>query len=68
MKKLLQKLAESVLSREDLKRIKGGDNPYGAGCPDGASYQTSVECGSNCKGRQTAHCSGLPNGYYQCIC
>jgi hypothetical protein len=38
MKKMISKFADSLLSREDLKRVKGG---YGAG---GCSGTTESEC------------------------
>lgn len=63
MKRLILQFANQVLSKNDLRQIKGGDNPYGGGgcgsfCPDGsgASCERSSTGGCVCKNRY--YCTG----------
>lgn len=55
MKNLLMKFADQILSKDELKRVKGGDNPYGGGGGCGLCYVQGA-------GRS---CSSF---YGQCVC
>lgn len=55
MKMLLLKFADQVLSKDELKRVKGGDDPYG---PQGS-------CGQCHKNSQSAPCFNNGGG---CSC
>lgn len=48
MKQVLMQFSEHVLSRSQMKSIKGGYGDDGAACPAGACWGTVKDCGSGC--------------------
>ena len=66
MKKILMNFSENVLSRSQMKAVRGGsDTPGeggGAGCPAGACLGTKSDCGAGC----TACSSSDPKVYGTC--
>ncbi len=44
MKKILVHFADSLISRDQMKSVKGG---YGGGCGSGWCYNFSCTCGGN---------------------
>lgn len=59
MKKLLMQFSDNVLSRSQMKALKGGDE---YGCPAGVCLGTKDDCGTGC----TACSSSDPKVYGNC--
>lgn len=69
MKKILLKLAENVLSREQMRIVKGGYDAGGNTCPNGVGYVTQQQCDTNCKGKTYSKCEYNSNTKnYGCSC
>ncbi len=64
MKKIISKFAGSLLSREDLKAIKGGEEYGGSGCGQCWSYVTEKII--SCKSSPTGGCTCSGGGYQAC--
>lgn len=67
MKKLLTRFADGLLTKEQMKKVKGGYETVG--CPDGVNYATEQVCNEKCKAKSYAKCTySSTRMEYQCAC
>lgn len=63
MKTILMKFANQVLTREEIRNVKGGDGYSGGSCSTTCAQggTASVECSGDCStDEQGAHCTQIP--------